>query len=59
MANDPRTPAPDEPAGSLNKVFADLRSRNARVASMLDAKRKRHLERVRALQRKHRIHQAR
>ncbi|HLY48432.1 MAG TPA: hypothetical protein VKR21_04490 [Solirubrobacteraceae bacterium] len=44
------------------RVFADLRRHNeyaARVARLVDAERRRRVEHVLHLQRKHRLHQAR
>lgn len=49
-------------AEPVRNVFADLRRHNeyaARVAHLLEAKRKRHIQQVLQLQRKQRLHQAR
>ena len=53
---------PNQRSGRRSTVFADLRRDNeyaARVARLLEGKRKRHVEQVLQFQRKHRIHQAR
>jgi hypothetical protein len=58
-----KRPTPDaQAAASAREVFADLRRHNeyaARVARLLEAKRKRRVEQVVRLQRKHRLRQAR
>ncbi len=59
----PSGAGPSSPkAESAPNVFADLRRHNeyaARVARLLEAKRKRHIQQVLQLQRKQRPHQAR
>ena len=62
MSTPSRSGTSNRAADSDRNAFADLRRHNeyaARVARLLEAKRERHIEQVRRLQRKHRLHQAR